>query len=179
LSEQDLLAIKGFSTVYMNEYGPDGSSEEPGLGPIDNSLRVAEVTASNGIFSKSIRAVLERQVPKADAAGDDDNPRQGMFSSAGMFANTMLSLDGNVTAQIHPWTTPLPGYSQPARGVDNPDNPATPAEDPSKNYRLDLQTNSYAEIKNGAKIQGNLVISNSSSSATSEVGSAQDGTQIY
>jgi|AGTN01.2.fsa_nt_gi hypothetical protein len=179
LSDEDLLSIKDFSTLYRTEYGPSQTIDydHPGLPPVIDCLRVAEVTASNGSFSRSIRAVLE---PRFDG-GDGSAPaqKQGLFPSAGMFANRNLSLNGNIIAQIHPVSTPLTGYSQAERGIDNPDNPATAEYDPSKNYRLDVQTNRFADIRGGAKIIGNLKVSNSPINAPSTVGIAEDGTKIY
>lgn len=176
LTDAELGSIKDFSTVYQPIYGPDQTTGQPAPQDV---LRVAEVTASNGTFSKSIRAVLEPQYPEAQApGGSNPQDRKGLFPSAGIFANTNLSLDGNVTAQIHPSTNPIVG-SWPARGYDTPDDPSTTAIDPTMNYRLDVQTNQYAGISNGAKIVGNLKVSNSPSNALPVSANAQDGTQIY
>lgn len=182
LSDNDLNSIKEFSTLYKSAYGPGQTVDydHPGIPPALDCLRVAEVTASNATFSKSVRAVLEPQFDdEEDEGSSTPGQRTGLFPSAGIFANRNLSLNGNITARIHPSSQPLSGYSQIARGVDNPDNPATAEVDPSKNYRLDVQTNRYADINGGAKIVGNLKISNSPINAPSTVGVAADGTQIY
>lgn len=184
LNNNNLEAIKEFSTLYKSEYGPGETPDynNPGVPAALDCLRIAEVTASNGTYSRSIRAILEPQIDQEDdGGGGSSSPpqQQGLFPSAGIFANRNLSLNGTVTAQIHPASTPLSGYTQPERGIDNPDNPATPEYDPSKNYRLDVQTNRFANISGGAKIIGNLKISNSPVNAPATVGVAEDGTQIY
>lgn len=176
LTDTELGAIKDFSTIYQSLYGPEPTANQPSP---QNVLRMAEVTASNGTFTKSIRAILEPHSPGAEGPeGSNPQQRKGLFPSAGIFANTNLSLDGNVTAQIHPSSNPIVG-SWPARGYDTPDDPSTTAIDPTMNYRLDVQTNQYAGISNGAKIVGNLKVSNSPTNALPVAANAQDGTQIY
>lgn len=181
LSNEELLAIKDFSTLYDKAYGPDSGGA--GQSSPQNLLRVAEITASNGLFSRSLRAIIEPHTPPSEdpETGDEDEtlPRTGLFPSVGMFGNSNLSLIGNVTAQIHPSSTPLqPGWPV-GRGYDSPDNPATTEVDPSRNYRLDLQTNNFAELSGGAKIVGNLKISNSTTDAPPVVGTADQGSQIF
>lgn len=181
LSDTELSEIKQFSTVYQSSYGPGSEQtndyDNPGLAPTANLLRVAEITASNGTFSKSLRAVLEPQFPGASGGGGGGSPdRKGLFPSAGMFANRNLSIDGKVVAQIHPATAPLTAGWSPGRGLNSPGSETLA---PNMNYRLDVQTNRFAEIKSGAQIVGNLKISNSTLNAPSVVGTAQDGAKIY
>lgn len=163
LSSSDWVVMRQYSSIYSPlldyEKGPS-----PAFGNIDNKnysdtkrsnvtedhWRVLESTASRGLFSRSVRVYLEPRFDKP--FGVSDFPVPGA-TTPNFFKNTFF---GNTSVNISPTQGKSTVISEQAKPTTN-------------TFPLSVKTNMNATIGPGAKIVGDLSITNNKLGAPPEI----------
>jgi hypothetical protein len=161
LSSSDWTNVKSFSSLYSAQLDPLNATSPSYNSPIRTTVtkdywRIVEVTARRGLFSRSVRVILEPRFDAPPAGGGPTAAGYSPYYNNGLFANSLIQ------------TSPTAGGVLALTG-GSPSNGA---------YPLTVQTNRQAIIGAGTTLYGNLQVSNTTAGATSSVatGPGVDGT---
>lgn len=186
-SSNDWLTLKQMSSAYSAQLDPNNTvaagwgspaSATP-LNVPDGGFRIVESTASNGIFSRTIRVILEAQLAGPGSIPPSQIPN-GQVAS-GYFNIPLLS---NQTMNLQPLTGPLlvRGYNSQTGTYDSLHTvtPTLQGQASYNAYDLNVQSNQAVNVGNGGTsafsttINGDVTVSNVA--APGAVASTPNGT---
>lgn len=147
----------------LDGFSPSSTYASPTKSVIGSDyFRIVEATASKGIFSTSVRTVLSPELPQAlSSHGSVPNDQlTSIFPNAGIFAVSQINISPN-GSQL---TIKGPDPQVQEKSEDHNGNTVAPYYD----FNLTLQSNqgfSADATNGGARINGNVYVSNNPSGA--------------
>lgn len=172
-SAGDWVNLQALSSVYSPQLDPSKSTSNDWNNPASSNMttasgggfRVVESTASNGVFSRTVRVILKARF---DSQPDGSRPLDPTLSTPQttsyfqqpLFGNSNISLDGSFR---------IAGLGADSSGTMTPWHQVADPIAPYNAYNLNLATNRLATLKGSVQVTGDVAVTSKSSGANNVV----------